>query len=511
MDNHEVVGVTPLFKKFDAGCDWTFDDIDRAYDEIRKIAETKYKINYTPNQIEIITSEQMLDMYSTIGMPTYYSHWTFGKQFVSESDKYKRGQMGLAYEIVINSAPCISYLMEENTMSMQCLVMAHACFGHNSFFKNNTHFKQWTDPEAIIDYLSYAKNYVRDCEDKYGADAVEAVLDHAHALRNNGIDRYKRPRSLSKAELKTRQQDRDKYEDENFSDMWRTVPGMNKTGDAKAENKVRFPKEPEDNLLYFIEKHAPNLDTWKREILRIVRKVAQYFYPQMLTQIMNEGWATFTHYNIMQDMYDEGLVTDGFMLEFLRSHCGVVAQYRMQRMNPYALGWAMYKDIKRICQEPTDEDRRWFPDLAGKEDWYGECVYAMQNFKDESFILQYLSPKVMRDFQMFYILDDDRNNSLRVQAIQDDEGYRQIREKLAEQQNVNNRLPYINVVKVDVWGTRELTMEHSSFKRHALDDEETEKTMKHVGALWGYPVRLNTVDQDGEVIQSYTYDPNKDS
>ncbi len=45
--------------------------------------------------------------------------------------------MGLAYELVINSNPCISYLMEENTMAMQALVIAHACYGHNSFFKNN--------------------------------------------------------------------------------------------------------------------------------------------------------------------------------------------------------------------------------------------------------------------------------------------------------------------------------------------------------------------------------------
>lgn len=496
------------FTPFDSGKDWTFEDIDEAYDRIRIIAEEKFGIEYYPNQIEIITSEQMLDAYAAVGMPIYYSHWSFGKQFVAESEQYKRGHMGLAYEIVINSDPCISYLMEENTMAMQCLVMAHACFGHNSFFKNNTHFRQWTDATAIIDYLAYAKHYIRECEEKYGEEAVEEVLDHAHALRHQGIDRYKRPASLSKLKQKERDQARVQHEQDTANDIWRTIPITK--GDAKVQEHPKFPKDPEENILYFIEKHAPHLAQWKREILRIVRKVAQYFYPQMLTQIMNEGWATFTHYNILMEMFDRGWVTQGFMLEFLASHTGVVAQRPMQQVNPYALGFAMFNDIKRICQEPTDEDRKWFPELAGKEDWLAECKYAAFNFKDESFILQYLSPKVMRDFGFFHMLDDDNNPTIRVEAIQNDEGYHQIREQLAEQQNVNNRLPYINVTDVDVWGDRTMTMEHQSFKRHMLDEDDAHETLRHVGALWEYQVRIKTVDDKGETIEQYKYDPSSD-
>ena len=90
-----------------------------------------------PNQLEIISSEQMLDAYSSLGMPLMYRHWSFGKRFVSEEKLYRKGQRGLAYELVINSNPCITYLMEENTMAMQALVTAHAAFGHNHFFKNN--------------------------------------------------------------------------------------------------------------------------------------------------------------------------------------------------------------------------------------------------------------------------------------------------------------------------------------------------------------------------------------
>ena len=103
---------------------------------------------------------------------------------------------GLAYEIVINSNPCIAYLMEENTMTMQALVIAHAAYGHNSFFKGNYLFRTWTNADAIVDYLLFARSYIAQCEERYGVDEVELLLDSCHALMNVGVDRYKRPQAL---------------------------------------------------------------------------------------------------------------------------------------------------------------------------------------------------------------------------------------------------------------------------------------------------------------------------
>jgi spore cortex formation protein SpoVR/YcgB (stage V sporulation) len=113
--------------------DWTFDLLGQYQKEIARVADF-YRLDTYTNQIEVIKAEQMMDAYASVGMPIGYSHWTFGKKFIQTEQNYKRGQMGLAYEIVINSSPCISYLMEENTLTMQALVMAHACYGHNSFF-----------------------------------------------------------------------------------------------------------------------------------------------------------------------------------------------------------------------------------------------------------------------------------------------------------------------------------------------------------------------------------------
>ena len=141
-----------------------------------------------------------MDAYASVGMPVNYRHWSYGKEFIANERSYRRGQMGLAYEIVINSDPCISYLMEENTTAMQALVIAHAAYGHNSFFKGNYLFRLWTDASSIIDYLVYARNYIAECEEKHGMQAVEDILDSCHALQNYGVDRYHRPSKISLAE-----------------------------------------------------------------------------------------------------------------------------------------------------------------------------------------------------------------------------------------------------------------------------------------------------------------------
>ena len=170
--------------------DWDFDTLKRAYDAIEDIALNDLGLDVYPNQIEIIASEQMLDAYSSHGMPLMYKHWSFGKHFARDQMMYQKGYSGLAYEIVINSNPCIAYLMEENTMTMQALVMAHASFGHNHFFKNNYLFRQWTDADGILAYLDFAKKYIAKCEDEYGFEEVEAVLDASHALMDQGVFRY---------------------------------------------------------------------------------------------------------------------------------------------------------------------------------------------------------------------------------------------------------------------------------------------------------------------------------
>jgi stage V sporulation protein R len=449
-----------------------------------------------------------MDAYASVGMPVNYRHWSYGKEFIHTEKNYKRGTMGLAYEIVINSNPCISYLMEENTMAMQALVIAHAAYGHNSFFKGNYLFRMWTDASSIIDYLVYAKNYVTDCEERHGLDAVERLLDSCHALMNHGVDRYRRPNKRTLAQELADRKDREQYAQTQVNALWRTLPTKVRAEDGgDGSGARRFPDEPQENLLYFIEKNAPLLEPWQREIVRIVRKVAQYFYPQRQTQVMNEGWATFWHHKLLNTMYDDGHLSDGMMIEWLKSHTNVVYQPAVTHraysgFNPYALGFAMYTDIQRICERPTDEDRAWFPDIAGA-DWLPTLHHAMQNFKDESFIGQYLSPKLMRDFRLFAIVDDDKEKELHISAIHDASGYKRVREALSRQYDLSTREPNIQVWNVNLRGDRSLTLRHTRHNNRPLADSAQE-VLKHVGRLWGFGVHLESVDSHGAVAQRWS-------
>jgi spore cortex formation protein SpoVR/YcgB (stage V sporulation) len=215
---------------------------------------------------------------------------------------------------------------------------------------------------------------------------------------------------------------------------------------------------------------------------------------------MNEGWATFWHYTILNQLYDEGLLSDGFMMEFLQSHTNVIAQppYNspyFSGINPYTLGFAMMSDIRRICEDPTEEDQQWFPDIAGSN-WLETLDFAMRNFKDESFIAQYLSPKLIRDLRLFAVLDDDTRNTLEITAIHNDAGYRKLRNALVEQYNLGAREPNIQVYNVDVKGDRSLTLRHIQHNRKPLSDDANE-VLKHVSRLWGFTVRIESVRTDG--------------
>ena len=485
--------------------DWSFELLEQYHDAIRATAQ-RFGLDTYPNQLEIITAEQMMDAYASIGMPVNYRHWSYGKEFIANEKNYKRGHMGLAYEIVINSDPCISYLMEENSTAMQALVIAHAAYGHNSFFKGNYLFKLWTDASSIIDYLVYAKKYIAECEERYGLLQVEELLDSCHALQNYGVDRYRRPSKLSLAEEQARRKERLEHAQMQVNDIWRTLPRKAERPEDSADAK-RFPSEPQENLLYFIEKNAPLLEPWQREVVRIVRKIAQYFYPQRQTQVMNEGWATFWHHHLLNTLYDQGQLTDGVMIEWLKSHTNVIFQPPVGHpaysgLNPYALGFAMYTDIKRICENPTDEDREWFPSFAGAP-WLPTLDHAMRNFKDESFVGQYLSPKVMRDMRLFAIVDDEGAENLAVSAIHDVSGFRRVREALSRQYDLSSREPDIQVWNVNLRGDRSLTLRHTQNNNRPLH-ESAQEVLKHVARLWGFGVQLDSVDSSGAVSRHWT-------
>jgi len=483
--------------------DWTPDLIARVYKEIEKIAVEELELDYYPNSIEIISAEQMLDAYSSIGLPIHYNHWSFGKDFLRSSKAYESGRQGLAYEIVINTNPCISYLMEENSMLMQTMVIAHAAFGHNTVFKNNECFKQWTNAGSIVDYMIFARDYIRQCEERYGEEEVELTLDAAHALAAHGVDKFKRkhqPRLSEEARLQKLLEEEDTKQRELDIILKRTSikPDVD-LSEHDADDEI----EEEENLLYFIMKNSPKLPQWKREILRIVYKVNQYFYPQGQTKNLNEGMASFVHYYIMTRLEEKGFISPDGMIAFLESHSGVIYQPEYYQkwysgINPYKLGFEILMDVKRICENPTEEDKEWFPQLIGKR-WQDAVKEAAFEHRDDGFVAQYLSPKVIRDLKIFTVKlsypedagDEDDEIPGIVTEIHDDVGYRNIRNALAKSMERINHVPQIAVIGADMEGDRTLVLKYMPYEGRQLDVAEAEEVSDYIDMLWGYQVELN--------------------
>lgn len=502
--------------------DWTPEILKQAWDEIAKIAIEELELvpgkDLYPNQFEIVTAEQMLDAYSSIGLPVHYNHWSFGKEFLSNQKAYEKGNMGLAYEMVINSNPCVNLLMEENLAYMQIMVMAHAGVGHNAVFANNVYFKQWTHAGSIIDYMMFAREYIRRCEERYGPQTVEAVLDAAHTISSHAIDKFKRkhrPKMSEEQRLKALMTSDDQRQRELDIILQRTVRSKDDEKSLNIDESEHF-EEEEENLAYFIMKRSPNLAQWKREILRIIYKINQYFSPQGPTKTLNEGMATFCHYYIMQRLEEKGIITPDAYQAYLHSHTGVVFQPTFDKRyysgpNPYALGFNILKDVKRICDGGefkettkgrvwvpiTDEDRQWMPHLIGKR-WQDAIKEAAFEHRDDSFIQQYLSPKVIRDMRLFsvglkYEHDEDYGHqvgSAVVTEIHDELGYANIRTALARSKERINYCPQIVVEGVDE-DTRTLNLRYDAYQGRGLAEEDANEVLRHLDTLWGYRVNLD--------------------
>jgi stage V sporulation protein R len=324
---------------------------------------------------------------------------------------------------------------------------------------------------------------------------------------SHGIHKYPRRRTTDLRTEEKRERERREHDERVFNDLWRTVPGKEnvRQDPTAAEQRKALLELPQENILYFMEKSAPRLAPWQREVLRIVRIIAQYFYPQSQTKVMNEGCATYSHYTILNRLHEKGLLTDGAMVEFLSSHTNVVFQpdfddRRYSGINPYALGFAMMQDIERICTAPTSEDHQWFPHIAGCKDHMNVLRDVWANYRDESFLLQYLSPKLVREFGLFHVMDDADEPNLKVEAIHDERGYRKIKQALAKHYDVSWNSVDIQVVDVNLAGDRRLILHHSALNRILLEEKDAKLVLQHIADLWGYDVLMKEIDPATEAV-----------
>lgn len=494
------------------------------------LAEEKYGLDCYDNRIDLIGPTQMLESYTSNGLPAFYQHWSLGKRSVAQEKAFEQGQMGLAFEIVINSDPCLSYCMANNTPVLQMLVISHAAFGHNNFFKRNYLFRDNTEAKYIIDDMEHLGEFIQKCERKYGESEVEELLDACHALQTHAVTHHIKRDPLSPEEKKKRA-------DAILEERLRLPTSKLDFGGSAAkkegqqpEGKKRFVGDiHEENLLLYIANNAPemHLPEWKREIMRQMAHVSQYFFPQGQTKMMNEGWASFWHYTMMHDMDDMGFMSESMMLEFYDNHAAVIRQPEFDEkiklrnrktgevfekpiyngLNPYRVGIEMFMDIKRICEEPTDEDREWFPDIAGKGEWLDTLKFAMENFNDSSFALQYLSPKLMRDLKLFSLEQNMDERMITVTSIHDKDGFRDLRRAVADHYDRSNKMPHIEVNEYHFRTDRHLVLRHNKQDNRPINEADMQEVLKHIYALWEHPIVLETINEDSGEMEEPMFCP----
>ena len=304
--------------------DWTLKDLQGWDDKICEIAES-HGLDWYPITYETCDYFEMLGNMSYHGMPTHYGHWSYGKSFEVQRQQYQAGMTGLPYELIINSNPCISYLMKENPLHLQVLIMAH-CVGHSDFFKNNRSFSH-TRADTVVPRMRNAKKRIQSyIEDpSIGIEAVETVIDAAHALS------YQVPRHPT--ELRDLSEIRNEWQEFNRESVL--------SGKMSESKYNRIPQEPEYDILGFIGQYARKVEDWERDIIEIIRDEAYYFMPQIRTKTMNEGWACFWHYKILHELE----LPQKYHIPFLKSHNQVVRPH-LGSVNPYHIGFHLFNKIE---------------------------------------------------------------------------------------------------------------------------------------------------------------------
>ena len=431
--------------------DWSVSELEKWDDKICQHGK-QLGLDWYPIEYEICDYKEMMGHMAYTGLPTHYRHWSYGKSFDRIQTEYNLGMSGLPYEMIINSNPSISYLMTENPMPTHILTMAH-CVGHSDFFKNNRMFIE-TGADTVIDRFKAAskrvKKYIED--PNIGIDQVEKILDACHAIR------YQVPRTPG---IKRR----------NHKDLKRYYQHLmlnDKTGWWDSFDINKIPLEPDANLLLFIAENNRFLEDWQKDLIHIVEQESSYLMPQAYTKIMNEGWACMIHEKIINLLG----ISDEYYLSFIRLHNQVVRPH-LGRVNPYHLGFKIFKDIE-------------------KKHGFQECLRVRETHNDETFIKTYLDEDLCKELNLFSYAFQSKEGFNKITEVSTSETWQTIRDDLIKNVGLNS-VPVVLVKELKKDGTLILEHEHDG---RDLELSEANKVFEHINELWHGGVKFTTIIED---------------
>lgn len=453
--------------------------LNYAIQEITEIA-TGFGLDFYPMRYEICPAD-IIYTFGAYGMPTRFSHWSFGKQFHKMKLHYDLG-LSKIYELVINSNPCYAFLLDSNSLIQNKLIVAHV-LAHCDFFKNNVRFQN--TKRDMVESMAATAERIRQYEIEHGKKEVETFLDAVLAIEEH-IDP-----SLMRPKLAWNLHD-DKYEEEEaaasspYDDLW-NLDDRNKPKPVRKKKK-KFPPQPEKDLLLFIESYSRELSDWQRDILTMMREEMLYFWPQLETKIMNEGWASYWHQRILREMD----LTSGEALEFAKLNAGVVQPSRTN-INPYYLGLKIFEDIEERYDNPSEKmKKRGVQPGSGRE----KMFEVREIESDISFLRNYLTKDLVMREDMYLFQKQGKDYKVV------DKQWENVRDQLVSMR-VNGGFPYLTVNDGDYLKNGELYLKHW-FEGIELDLKYLEKVLPYVQQLWGRSVHIETIVEGKNML--FTYD-----
>jgi len=479
-------------------------DLARAWGEIEEYARG-YGLDFFPIIYEVLDYRTLYETAALGGFPTRYPHWRFGMEY----DQLIKGHVWLGstiYEMVINTNPSYAYLLEGNEMVTQKMVMAHVA-AHVDFFKNNMWFAH-TNRKMLDEMANHAARIQR-MVDRYGYEPVEDFIDICLSL-DNLIDYHapyiKRPESqtiepiVSDDEPQTVEGlrvDRDYMK--GYINPPEFLALQRQRADQEKARLKKFPENSQKDVLLFLLNYAP-LDRWQHTILEIIRDEAYYFAPQGMTKVVNEGWASFWHSEIMT----KKALHPSELIDFADHHSGVVAVHP-GRLNPYKLGIELLRDVEeRWNKGRFGKDYDQCDDLAEKLSWDTKAGLGRQKvfeirrlYNDVTFLDEFLTPEFCMQ-QKLFTFKYNRDSDLYEIASRE---FKEIKQKLLFRMT-NFGQPYIMVEDGNYNNRGELYLRH----RHEgvdLKVDYARDTLRNIHRIWTRPIHIETILDDKKRLISF--------
>ena len=467
--------------------------LPRELEELQVILEGYAKdfgLDFFETRFEMLDYNMINQVAAYDGFPARYPHWRFGMEYERMSKSYAYG-LHRIYEMVINTDPCYAYLLASNRPVDQKMVMLHV-YGHCDFFKNNLWFAHTN--RKMLDEMANHSTRIRKHVERFGLDQVEDFLDNCLSL-DNLIDIHSpgvRRRQLVEEDDEEMYQVH-KLPAKGYMDSYINPPEFLEAQQRRLEEQEKrrrnFPENPERDILLFLLEHAP-LDNWQRDILDIVREEAYYFAPQRQTKIMNEGWASYVHTQLMTR---KALDPDE-LIDYADHHSGTVA-ISPGRINPYKIGLELYRDIEdRWNRGAFGQEYENCDDMQTRKNWDRglglgrEKVFEVRKiYNDVGFIDEYMTEDFVREHKLFTYDHNDITSQYEISS----RDFQEIKRRLLFQLT-NFGQPIIEVVDGNYKNSGQLYLMHR-YEGIDLDIPYAQETLQHLYRVWGRPVHIETI------------------